>query len=180
MQTNIIVKLQVEGTHNWPTAGDFEPTMKYLEYQHRHMFHIDARREVFHDDRDVEFIVFKRKIKDYLVKKYYNSEIEWLYKKIYMCAKEANDKIFNFKLFYSKDSIQYSKYSENGKYDWHIDIGQKSTNLRKLSCSILLNDPEEFEGGDFEYWTKNVPEKVPLKKGSILFFPSFFLLFLPR
>lgn len=76
MQTNIIVKLQVEGTHNWPTASDFEPTMKYLEYQHRHMFHIDARREVFHDDRDVEFIVFKRKIKNYLEMKYYNSEID--------------------------------------------------------------------------------------------------------
>ncbi len=76
MQTNIIVKLQVEGTHNWPTASDFEPTMKYLEHQHRHMFHIDARREVFHDDRDVEFIVFKRKIKNYLEMKYYNSEID--------------------------------------------------------------------------------------------------------
>ena len=76
MQTNIIVKLQVEGTHNWPTAGDFEPTMKYLEYQHRHMFHIDARREVFHDDRDVEFIVFKRMMRDYIEKTYYNPEID--------------------------------------------------------------------------------------------------------
>ena len=98
---------------------------------------------------------------------HYNSETEWLYKKIYMCAKEANDNIFNFKLFYSKDSIQYSKYSENGKYDWHIDIGEQSNNLRKLSCSILLNDPEEFEGGDFEYWIKKYPEKVPLKKCSV-------------
>ena len=59
MQTNIVVKFQVEGVHNWPEASKFEPTMKYLEHPHRHMFHIDARREVFHDDRDVEFIVFK-------------------------------------------------------------------------------------------------------------------------
>jgi len=76
MQTNIIVKLQVEGIHNWPTASDFEPTMQYLEFPHRHMFHIDARREVFHDDRDVEFIVFKRKIRNYLEMKYYSSEID--------------------------------------------------------------------------------------------------------
>ena len=73
MKTNIIVKLQVEGTHNWPTASDFEPSMKYLEYQHRHMFHIVGKKEVFHDDRDVEFIVFKRKIKKYLESKYYNN-----------------------------------------------------------------------------------------------------------
>ena len=60
MQTNIVVKFQVEGVHNWPEASKFEPTMKYLEHPHRHMFHIDARREVFHDDRDIEFIQFKR------------------------------------------------------------------------------------------------------------------------
>ena len=54
----------------------FEPTMKYLEHPHRHMFHIDARREVFHDDRDVEFIVFKRMMKDYIEKTYYNHEID--------------------------------------------------------------------------------------------------------
>ena len=104
-----------------------------------------------------------------------NSETECLYQKIYDYAKEANDTIYNFKLYYSKDSIQYSKYSQNGKYDWHIDIGENENNLRKLSCSILLTDPEEFEGGDFEYWIKKNPEKVPLQKGSVLFFPSFFL-----
>ena len=102
-------------------------------------------------------------------------ETEWLYEKIYNMAKEANDTIFNFKLYYSKDSIQYSKYSKDGKYDWHIDIGEGENNLRKLSCSILLNDPKDFEGGDFEYWIKKNPEKVPLQKGSVLFFPSFFL-----
>lgn len=50
--------------------------MKYLEHPHRHMFHIDARREVFHDDRDVEFIVFKRMMRDYIEKTYYNPEID--------------------------------------------------------------------------------------------------------
>ena len=104
-----------------------------------------------------------------------NPETEWLYEKIYDYAKEANDAIFNFKLYYSKDSIQYSKYGKDGKYDWHIDIGENENNSRKLSCSILLNDPEEFEGGDFEYWIKKNPEKAPLEKGSVFFFPSFFL-----
>jgi PKHD-type hydroxylase len=104
-----------------------------------------------------------------------NADTEWLYEKIYGYAKEANDAIYNFKLYYSKDSIQYSKYSKNGKYDWHIDIGENENNLRKLSCSVLLNDPGDFEGGNFEYWIKSTPEKVPLEKGSVLFFPSFFL-----
>lgn len=105
----------------------------------------------------------------------YNPETEWLYEKIYNYAKEANDILYKFKLYYSKDSIQYSRYSVNGKYDWHIDIGEGTNSLRKLSCSILLNDPSDFEGGDFEYWIKSKPDKVPLEKGSVLFFPSFFL-----
>lgn len=75
MQTNIIVKLQVEGTHNWPDATDGAGAeMHYLEYRHRHMFHIDARKEVMHDDRDVEFIMFKRDIEDYLRSKYYRED----------------------------------------------------------------------------------------------------------
>ena len=75
MQTNIIVKLQVEGTHNWPDATDGAGAeMHYLEYRHRHMFHIVAKKEVFHDDRDVEFIMFKRDIIQYLENTYYNKE----------------------------------------------------------------------------------------------------------
>ena len=50
--------------------------MKYLEHQHRHMFHIDARKEVMHDDRDVEFIMFKRQINRYLREMYYTSELD--------------------------------------------------------------------------------------------------------
>ena len=77
MQTNIIVKLQVEGPHNWPDATDGAGAeMHYLEYRHRHMFHIDARKEVFHDDRDVEFIMFKRKINRYLREMYYTSDLD--------------------------------------------------------------------------------------------------------
>ena len=76
MQTNIVVKFQVEGVHNWPEASKFEPTMKYLEHPHRHMFHIVAKKEVFHDDRDVEFIMFKRKINRYLREMYYTSELD--------------------------------------------------------------------------------------------------------
>ena len=77
MQTNIIVKLQVEGTHNWPDATDGAGAeMHYLEYRHRHMFHIVAKKEVMHDDRDVEFIMFKRKINRYLREMYYTSELD--------------------------------------------------------------------------------------------------------
>ena len=42
---------------------------------HRHIFHIEAKKEVFHDDRDVEFIMFKRDLQDYLKQMYYKPDM---------------------------------------------------------------------------------------------------------
>jgi PKHD-type hydroxylase len=43
--------------------------------------------------------------------------------------------------------------------------------MRKLSLVLLLND--EFEGGDFELlWPGN---KIPLKKGRVILFPSILM-----
>lgn len=53
-----------EGIHCWPTCP-FEE-VKYLRDPHRHIFHIKAFKQVFHDDRDVEFIMLKHKVEDYL------------------------------------------------------------------------------------------------------------------
>ena len=47
--------------------------------------------------------------------------------------------------------------------------------MRKLSAVLLLTDPSEFEGGVLQIFTSVQPQDVPLKKGSIVFFPSFFL-----
>ena len=40
---------------------------------HRHKWFITAKKKVNHDDRDVEFIMFKRDIIDYLREEYFNS-----------------------------------------------------------------------------------------------------------
>jgi hypothetical protein len=74
MKTYVIVRLQLDGEHNFPAAKELFPEVAFLAHPHRHMFHIEAKREVFHDDRDVEFIMFKRDIQDYLKQMYYKPE----------------------------------------------------------------------------------------------------------
>ena len=74
MRTSVIVRLQVDGIHNFPAASELFPEVGFLSLSHRHMFHIEAKKEVFHDDRDVEFIMFKRDIQDYLKQMYYKPE----------------------------------------------------------------------------------------------------------
>jgi len=76
MQTNVIAKIEIEGLHSWPEANDIEPEVGFLANVHRHKWFITAKKPVFHDDRDVEFIMFKRKINRYLREMYYTSELD--------------------------------------------------------------------------------------------------------
>lgn len=63
-KTCIWVTFQKEGIHKYPAALD-NPALKdvsFLGYPHRHMFHFKVEVEVFHDDRDIEFILLKREL----------------------------------------------------------------------------------------------------------------------
>lgn len=63
----IFVRFQKEGIHKYPAAatdpalatGD-EYDVSFLATLHRHIFHFEVTIEVFHNDRDIEFIQFKR------------------------------------------------------------------------------------------------------------------------
>lgn len=67
MKTNILITLQIEGFHRWENAPE---EVDFLRHRHRHIFHFEIEKTVTHNDRDIEIILFKRKIKDYLYKKY--------------------------------------------------------------------------------------------------------------
>jgi hypothetical protein len=63
----IWVTFQREGIHKYPAAltdpslatGD-EYDVSFLGHPHRHIFHFRVWIDVFHNDRDIEFIQFKR------------------------------------------------------------------------------------------------------------------------
>tara|TARA_B100000497_G_scaffold127185_1_gene168140 strand:+ start:750 stop:1181 length:432 start_codon:yes stop_codon:yes gene_type:complete len=64
---SIWVTFSKEGIHKYPGAdtdpklatGDWDD-VSFLGFPHRHIFHYKVWIEVFHDDRDIEFIQFKR------------------------------------------------------------------------------------------------------------------------
>tara|TARA_R100000951_G_scaffold45468_1_gene38678 strand:+ start:652 stop:1029 length:378 start_codon:yes stop_codon:yes gene_type:complete len=60
----IWVKFQKEGVHKYPAALTDErlKDVSFLAWPHRHMFHFRVEVQVFHDDRDIEFILFKREL----------------------------------------------------------------------------------------------------------------------
>jgi hypothetical protein len=58
----IWVTWQREGIHKYPAALT-DPNLadvEFLGYPHRHIFHFRVWIDVFHNDRDLEFIQFKR------------------------------------------------------------------------------------------------------------------------
>lgn len=77
----IWVTFQKEGIHKYPDAP---AGVEFLKYPHRHIFHFRVELEVEHNDRDVEFILFKRELESL----YDNSVMELDYKSCEMMAEE--------------------------------------------------------------------------------------------
>jgi len=66
-ERKIWVTFRKEGIHKYPAAADDpalatgdEYDVSFLGVPHRHIFHFRVWIDVFHNDRDIEFIQFKR------------------------------------------------------------------------------------------------------------------------
>jgi hypothetical protein len=71
-KTIVIVKLAVDGCHNFPLAAKLFPEVDFLADRHRHMFHFTVACAVTHSDRDKEFIMLKRDVIDYINGEYFS------------------------------------------------------------------------------------------------------------
>ena len=86
ISTTIWVTFQCEGIHKYPAALT-DPSLKdveFLGYPHRHIFHFKVEMEVFHDDRDVEFILLKREMQEF----YTNGTLQLDFQSCEMMAKD--------------------------------------------------------------------------------------------
>ena len=60
----IVVNLQVEGVHYWPSCN--LDAVSFLMHPHRHIFYIRCEKEVKKEDREIEIITFKRLVQEFL------------------------------------------------------------------------------------------------------------------
>jgi len=120
---------------------------------------------------------------------------KWIYDEINPYIHSANSNSgWNFQWDWN-EPCQFTKYTESQFYDWHCDSyvdpidNTNDPNIhgkfRKLSMTLLLNDGNDFEGGDFQFDFRNyntnlVKEEDRIitvdkarSKGSIIVFPSF-------
>ena len=100
----------------------------------------------------------------------------WLYNRLWAALEHCNRHFFDVELAGVEPNLQVGRYdsSNGGFYDWHTDLGTSSP-TRKLSVSIQLSSPADYDGGDLELMYKPVPTKLDRARGSIIIYPSFML-----
>jgi len=100
-------------------------------------------------------------------------ETVWVFRRLSHVASKLNAQFFNFDLIGFGEPLQLTHYdqSENGMYGWHQDYGAEVS--RKLSLTVQLTHPSDYEGGDFEIFEIPQPRKAQRKRGLVLAFPSF-------
>ena len=107
-----------------------------------------------------------------------HTQFEWLFDRMWKMAIQANDEWFNFHL--SKiDYMQLAEYDSayQGEYKKHHDVFWMNNDPkyhRKLTAVVQLTDPSEYEGGNFEVYCDEHPNKDEIRTlGTTIFIPSF-------
>ena len=97
-----------------------------------------------------------------------------MYRIIERSMLQVNGNHFGYEGMSITEPAQFTEYPKGGFYDWHMDAEvncQFEPPVRKISMTILLSPPSEFEGGDLEFMTEgNKPPQ--LLQGQAIFFCS--------
>lgn len=100
----------------------------------------------------------------------------WLYERLAGMAEEANKMFWNFNIHSMLEQVQYTEYlaTNKGHYTWHQDIGPGILSQRKISITVQLSHPDEYEGGDLEITQgADIATKMPRGEGTVVMFPSY-------
>lgn len=109
-----------------------------------------------------------------------DSKISWWYETHWVSSifshyfNLANKNSWEYNLTHI-EGIQITSYDVGEHYSWHSDYGRSNdpNHTRKLSATLLITDPSEFEGGDLEFIDYHGKTVVaPRIKGTMIIFDS--------
>jgi PKHD-type hydroxylase len=105
-----------------------------------------------------------------------NENFLWLHEKLGDMVNIANKELWRFDIAGMAESIQYAEYpADGGHYDWHMDTGPDQFSRRKISITVQLSDPSEYEGGDLQLKINSGHQNTPKGFGTVVIFPSYLL-----
>jgi PKHD-type hydroxylase len=106
---------------------------------------------------------------------YAADNMEWVFRRVADAVISLNNEYFKFDLFGFNEGFQFTRYdAPSGFYGAHIDKNLNGP-VRKLSLTIQLSAPEDYEGGELALYTGKDRELMPKEHGKIVLFPSYVL-----
>lgn len=106
-----------------------------------------------------------------------NPEIAWLHARLEEMVLQINAQFYRYDLYGLNEPFQYTVYegAQGGYYGWHVDMGEKNYEPRKISLSLQLSEPCDYQGGDLELEVGDGPYKAEKARGTLIAFPSYVL-----
>ncbi len=95
----------------------------------------------------------------------------WIFQRLQSLVLRVNEQ-FKFRLANFAEGMQFTKYVDGDVIHWHIDTGTDVASTRKISLSVQLSAPTEYEGGTFEMFPEGEPT-FARNQGSVIVFPSY-------
>ena len=106
-----------------------------------------------------------------------DAKTEWLFARLEEVILRLNRDVFKYDLYGLEPGLQYTIYegAEGGHYNWHVDAGPHNPQPRKISFSLQLSDPADYEGGRLVLEAGAGPQVAEPTRGAIIAFPSYVL-----
>lgn len=105
-------------------------------------------------------------------------ETQWLYARLEEIVQRLNIQFYKYDLYPAlRERLQFTIYhaGQGGHYDWHVDHGAATPDARKLSLSVQLSDPGDYDGCDLELSYGDGAVAAPRGLGTVAAFPSYVL-----
>ena len=96
---------------------------------------------------------------------------KWLYERMRTLLVQVNQ-WYRYDITTMVESLLYCEYGENGQFDWHVDCGESPTSTRKISLSIQISSPLDYDGGGLEF-AHHGELKESRRIGTAIAFPAF-------
>jgi PKHD-type hydroxylase len=106
-----------------------------------------------------------------------NTQTENFYRRMEDAVLLLNARFFRFDLT-GLATFQYAIYggTEGGHFDWHKDYGRDPADPhrepRKLTLSLQLSDPDDYQGCELQVRAGNQIDTAPRQRGALVAFPA--------
>ena len=105
-------------------------------------------------------------------------ETDWLFARLRQVVQRINLQFYKYDLYPEfREALQYTVYdaAQGGHFDWHVDHGAAGLEPRKISLSLQLSEPADYQGCDLEFQFGDGAVPAPRSRGTVITFASYVL-----